>query len=80
MGNNKTENNNITEETKNNDKFNFILNILKNNIGNLVDDFIKTNMGQPITKYNSNTFVQWIVISMKESEKEIIKEFKELCK
>jgi hypothetical protein len=71
----KQENNKIEKENIN---FEFIEFILKNNIGNLVDDFLKTNSGQTITKYNSNMFALWIIDSIQKSKQEISNKINEL--
>jgi len=55
-------------------KFDFIENILKKNIGNLTDDFLASNMGNTINKYIADSFSRWIIIGIKESKQEIIQE------
>lgn len=54
--NEKKVNNNIKEDKNN---YSFVSEILKKNIGLIIDDFLKTNMGQQINKYNANTFALW---------------------
>lgn len=72
------------KEIKNNNSkeinFDFIQKILKNNIGSLVDDFIKHNQNVPVGKYNGSMFVLWIIDSINKSTEEIISEFKKNIK
>jgi len=68
-------NNEITD-----DKYKFILDILKNTIGNLTDDFLKINNNQLVTKYNGQMFVIMMIQVLEESSKQIESKFDELIK
>ena len=57
------------------ENFGFVSNILKENIGNIVDDFYTTNKGQLVTKYNGQMLILMIIEAMKKAEKEIINNF-----
>lgn len=57
------------------ENFGFVSNILKENIGNIVDDFYATNKGQLVTKYNGQMLILMIIEAMKKAEKEIINNF-----
>lgn len=74
------EDNNKKNISKNDKKenFNFIMPILKNNIGNLVDDFLRKNIDNKITVYLADGFVRFIIESMEKTEKEVIEEIKKI--
>jgi len=77
-GKSKIENKINIDENKT--KFNFIQQILKNNIGTLIDNFLSTNMNDKITKYNADSFARWAIIALKQSEEDIIKEIEKNIK
>lgn len=60
--------------------YNFIEDILKKEIGLLIDDFVKTNMGIPITKYSASTFALWSIEAIQRSSKMIQNEIDKLIK
>lgn len=74
----------LQKEVKNNkeknDDYSFISEILKQNIGLIIDDFLKTNMGQQINKYNANTFALWCADGIEKSYNEIGLKVYELIK
>jgi len=74
-GKNKKE---IQENEKNN--YNFIIKILKDNIGNEIDNFLNTNMKQVITKYNADSFARYAILALEKSKQEIVNEFKRILK
>jgi len=74
------ENMKINNSNKSNNNYEFINDILRNNIGNLIDDFLKTNHEQLITKYNGQMFVIMMIQAFKESSKQIGSKFDELIK
>lgn len=58
--------------------YDFVHQILKDNIGIEIDDFFKINIGQKITKYNAESFTRYAIIALEKSRQEIIKEFKKI--
>ena len=68
---------NNNDGEKNNNKFDFIENILKDNIGNIVDDFIDQNIGNKISSHLADGFAMRIVRGFKKSEEEIKKRIEE---
>lgn len=61
-----------------NNDYNFILKILQDNIGMLIDDFIVSNMNNRITKFSADAFTRWSIAALKKSEQEIINEFNKI--
>lgn len=58
--------------------YNFIIKILKENIGIEIDDFFKINIDQKITKYNTDSFTRYAILSLEKSKQKIIEEFEKI--
>lgn len=85
MSNNKIINKKLQNIKENSNEaikqnYNFIEDILKKEIGLLIDDFVKTNMGIPITKYSANTFAIWCIEAIQKSSIMIQEEINKLIK
>jgi hypothetical protein len=73
----KKENINNEKEIKK-ENFDFIINILKINIGNIVDDFLTQHVNNKVTTFAADSFVRFIVDGMRKSKEGIIEEIKKL--
>lgn len=68
----------IKEVKKTEINYDFVVKSLKENIGVEIDDFFKINIGQKITKYNTDSFTRMAIIALEKSKQEIINEFKKI--
>lgn len=68
----------VKQEIKEEINYDFVVKILKKNIGIEIDDFFRINIGQKITKYNTESFSRYAILSLEKSKNEIIKEFKKI--
>jgi len=70
----------IIKEEINKNEYDFVLKILKENIGNTIDEFLISNDGNKLTKHLNQGFTMFIIGEMKKSEQQIIEEIKKIIK
>jgi len=70
----------VNEEKKEEVNYGFVVKTLKENIGIEIDNFLKDNIGQKITKYNADSFTRYAILSLEKSKQEIIEEFNRILR
>ncbi len=67
-----------SKKTIEKNKYSFVLQILKENVGNTVDEFLILNDSNRLNKHLSQGFTMFIIDAINKSEKQIIKKIEEI--